>query len=54
MELIEGLTAAELRYIRACIEVADDEGDLSHAQEFGVEYGQIMNKLNSAIASKEQ
>jgi hypothetical protein len=45
--LIEGLTANELRYLDACMNVADSDGE--HATEYGLDIGELQVKLQRLI-----
>ena len=45
--LIEGLTSLELRYLEACMEVADGDGE--HAAEYNIDVGALQVKLHNLI-----
>lgn len=45
--LIKGLTANELRYLDACMQVADSDGE--HAAEFGLDCGELQVKLQHLV-----
>lgn len=44
---MEGLTANELRYLDACMQVADGDGE--HAAEFGLDCGELQVKLQQLV-----
>jgi hypothetical protein len=45
--LIKGLTANELRYLEACMNVADGDGE--HAAEYNLDCGELQVKLQHLI-----